>query len=72
MLTANWYAAGSIVAAILLMVIASETQLTDSVIIDGYLDALAWLIAGVTLTIVVSRAIFGPGKVTVVALSAES
>lgn len=65
MLTANWYAAGSIVAAILLMVIASETQLRNSTIIDSYLDAFAWLIAGVTLTIVVSRAVFGPGKVTV-------
>lgn len=64
MLTANWYAAGSIVIAILLIVITSETQLQDLTIIDGYLDALAWLIAGVTLTIVVARAIFGPGEVT--------
>jgi hypothetical protein len=65
MLTTNWYAAGSIVTAILLIVIASETQLRDSTIIDSYLDAFAWLIASVTLTIVVTRAVFGPGKVTV-------
>jgi Ion channel len=65
MLAQNWYAAGSIVAAILIIVVASETELRNSTIVDSYLDASAWLLAGVTLTVVVSRAVFGPGKVTV-------
>ena len=31
--------------------------------IDIYLDATAWLISGLTLAIVVARAVFAPGKV---------
>jgi Ion channel len=61
MLAANWLAAGSIVAAIALVVVASEVE---SSIVDAYLDAAAWLIAGMTLSAVVARAVFGPGKVT--------
>ncbi|MGC1279469.1 MAG: potassium channel family protein [Xanthobacteraceae bacterium] len=65
MLAANRVAAGSIVAAIILLVIASETELRESTLADTCLDTLAWLIAGVTLIAVVSRAVFGPGKVTI-------
>ncbi len=61
----NWFAAGSILTAIALIVVTSETELRDSTIVDGYLDATAWLIAGLTLTVVESRAVFGPGKVTI-------
>jgi hypothetical protein len=64
MVAANWYAMGSILAAIILVVVASEREFRDSSVIDAYLDSIAWLIAGVTLTAVVSRAVFGPGKVT--------
>jgi Ion channel len=60
----NWYAVGSILTAIALIVVASETQLRDATIIDSYLDATARLIAGVTLSLVEARAVFGPGKVT--------
>jgi len=62
MLAANLLAAGTIVCAIVLIVIASEIR--QSTIADAYLDAIAWLIAGITLSAVVARAVFGPGKVT--------
>jgi hypothetical protein len=65
MLAANRIAAGSIVAAIILLVIASETELRESTRADTFLDTLAWLIAGATLIAVVSRAVFGPGEVTI-------
>ena len=61
----NWFAAGSILTAIVLIVVASETQLRDATIIDGYLDAMAWLIAGITLSSVEARAVFGPGRITI-------
>ena len=64
MLAANRIAAGSIVAAIILLVIASETE-SEIARADTCLDTLAWLIAGATLIAVVSRAVFGPGKVTI-------
>ena len=61
MLAANWLAAGSIVVAIALVIVAAEVE---SATVDAYLDAAAWLIAGMTLSAVVARAVFGPGKVT--------
>jgi hypothetical protein len=64
MLAHNWVAAGSIVAAIILVLVASEREFRESSVIDAYLDSISWLIAGVTLSVVVSRAVFGPGKVT--------
>jgi hypothetical protein len=64
MLAHNWVAAGAIVAAILLVVVASEVEFRKSTIIEAYLDSTAWLIAGVTLSVVVARAVFGPGEVT--------
>lgn len=64
MLAANWVAAGSMVCAIVLIVIASEMEFRQSTVADAYLDAIAWLIAGITLSAVVARAVFGPGKVT--------
>lgn len=65
MLAANRVAAGSIVVAIIMLVIASEMELRESTLADTCLDTLAWLIAGVTLIAVVSRAVFGPGKITI-------
>ena len=64
MLAAHRLAAGSIVVAIVMLVVASEMEIRDSTIVDTSLDTIAWLIAGVTLIAVVSRAVFGPGKVT--------
>jgi Ion channel len=64
MLAANLLAAGLIVCAIFLIVIASEMEFRQSTVADAYLDAIAWLIAGITLSAVVARVVFGPGKVT--------
>ena len=64
MLLANWVAAGSIVFAIVLILVASEMEFRQSTVADAYLDLIAWLIAGITLSAVVARAVFGPGKVT--------
>ena len=65
MLAANWYAAGAMVVAIGLILVASEMEFRESTILDVYLDAVAWLIAGVTLSIVVARAVYSPGRVTI-------
>jgi hypothetical protein len=64
MLYTDWVAAGSIVIAIVMIVVSSEMELGQARLIDTLLDALAWLIAGLTLSVVVARAVFGPGKVT--------
>jgi len=64
MLAANWMAAGSILAAIVLILVAAEMEFRQPTLMDTFLDSLAWLIAGVTLSAVVARTVFGPGKVT--------
>jgi hypothetical protein len=64
MLAANRIAAGSIVISIILLVGASEVEIGQASRIDTFLDATAWIIAGVTLSAVVARAVFAPGKVT--------
>ena len=64
MLAANWVAAGSILAAIVLILVAAEMEFRQPTLMDTFLDSLAWLIAGVTLSAVVARTVFGPGKVT--------
>jgi hypothetical protein len=55
---------GAILVAIGSVVIATALELQQPSIVEVYLDALAWLIAGLTLTTVVARAVFAPGKVT--------
>ena len=64
MLAANWVAAGSIFAAIVMILVASEMEFRNHTLVDTLLDAIAWLIAGITLSVVVARTVFGPGKVT--------
>jgi len=49
--------------AVVLVVVATILRLRQPSAIDIYLDASAWLIAGLTLAIVVARAVFAPGKV---------
>jgi hypothetical protein len=61
MVSESSYASGAMLLAMLLLVIAAIRQ---GSMIDKYLDVLAWLIAGVTLSIVVSRAVFARGQVT--------
>jgi len=64
MLSADWVAAVSIVVAIVMIVVSSVIEFRQATVVDALLDAIAWLIAGLTLSTVVARAVFGPGKVT--------
>jgi|SRR5262245_35491622 len=54
----------AILVALILIVVTTLLRLRQSSVIDIYLDATAWLIAGLTLTIVVGHAVFAPGQVT--------
>jgi hypothetical protein len=54
----------TIVTAIALVVAATALRLRAPSVVDIYLDAAAWMIAGLTLCIVVARAVFAPGKVS--------
>jgi hypothetical protein len=54
----------AMLTAIALIVAATAMRLRQPSIVDLYLDAIAWMIAGVTLNIVVARAVFAPGRVT--------
>lgn len=61
--SASWVALMATLFAITLVVVATILRLRQPSVIDIYLDATAWLIAGVTLGTVVARAVFAPGKV---------
>jgi hypothetical protein len=50
--------------AIALIVAATVMRLRQPSFVDLYLDAIAWMISGVTLSYVVARAVFAPGRVT--------
>jgi hypothetical protein len=54
----------AILVAVALIILSTVLRLTQPSIADIYIDATAWLIAGLTLSIVVARAVFAPGKVT--------
>ena len=55
MVAANWYAVGAIVVAIAMMLEAAALESQQPTVADAYLDSLAWLIAGVTLSAVIAR-----------------
>jgi hypothetical protein len=57
-------ALASTLVAVSLVVTATVHRAWHPSIVDIYLDASAWMIAGVTLCIVVARAVFGAGRVT--------
>jgi hypothetical protein len=61
MVSESRFAVGAILAALALIFTAAIRQ---GSIVDKYLDVVAWLIAGLTLSSVVARAVFAPGKVT--------
>ena len=69
LVVAVFVVSGSVVAltttlfAVALVVVATILRLRQPSATDIYLDASAWLIAGLTLAIVVARAVFAPGKV---------
>ena len=47
-----------------LVVTAALLDFERSTRTDLYLDSAAWLIAGLALSVVVARAVFGPGRIT--------
>ena len=60
----NLFAVAPISLAIALVVAAALVDVDRASRIDLYLDAAAWLIAGLALSVVVARAVFGAGRVT--------
>jgi Ion channel len=60
----NLLVAASIAVAIVLVVAAALLDFERSPRTDLYLDSTAWLIAGLALSVVVARAVFGPGRIT--------
>jgi hypothetical protein len=57
-------AVAALLAAVALAVIATVLRIRQPSVVDLYLDATAWIIAGITLSIVTARAVFAPGRVT--------
>jgi Ion channel len=57
-------AVAATLVAVALTVIATLLRLRQPSHLDVYLEATAWLITGLTLIIVVTRAVFAPGRVT--------
>ena len=57
-------AVGAILLAIGLVIFAGMLRAQHPSDIDIFLDAMAWMILGVTLGVVVARAVFAPGRIT--------
>jgi hypothetical protein len=57
-------ALGSLLIAIALVAISMMVEFGQYSVVDSLLDAVAWLISGLTLSAVVARAVFAPGRVT--------
>jgi len=57
-------AVAALLVAIALVVIATVLRLRQPSVVDLFLDATAWTIAGLTLSFVVARAVFAPGPIT--------
>ena len=64
MYSRNLLVAAPIAVAISLVVTAALLDFEQSPRTDLYLDCAAWLIAGLALSVVVARAVFGPGRIT--------
>jgi ion channel len=59
----SWSAVAGILIAIALVAIATVMRLRQPSMVDVYMDAVAWLIASLTLAVVVARAVFAVGPV---------
>jgi hypothetical protein len=57
-------AVAALLVAIALVVIATVLRLRQPSVVDLFLDATAWTIAGLTLSFAVARAVFAPGPIT--------
>jgi hypothetical protein len=64
MVSGSAIAVAAILLAIALVGVATTLRIQQPSILDIYLDASAWLITGITLGVVVFRAVFAPGRVT--------
>jgi hypothetical protein len=60
----SWIAVAAVLTAVALIAVSTVMRLRQPSVVDIYLDATAWLITGLTLSIVVARAVFAPGQVT--------
>src|SRR5262249_15288487 len=49
---------------VIAVIVVVTAAIREGSLVDRYLDAFAWLIAGLTLSVTVARAVFSPGKVT--------
>src|SRR5271169_1586364 len=57
-------AVAGVLVAIALIVVATVLRLRQPSVVDVYLESSSWLISGLTLILVVARAVFAPGEVT--------
>jgi hypothetical protein len=57
-------ALGAILVAIALIVVAVALEFQRPSVVEIYLDTIAWLTAGLTLSSVVARSVFASGRVT--------
>lgn len=64
MVASNRLAVVLILVAIVLVIVASGMNWRQPSIVDKFIDDIAWLIAGLTLSVVVARSVFAPGRVT--------
>jgi hypothetical protein len=64
MVSANKIAVGLILVAIVLVIVAAIMGARQPSNVAKLLDDIAWLIGGLTLSVVVARAVFAPGRVT--------
>jgi hypothetical protein len=57
-------AVAAILVAVAMIVVATVLRMRQPSLLDVYVDAGAWMIIGLTLGFVVTRAVFAPGRVT--------
>ena len=57
------FAVASILSAITLIVVATVLRLRQPSLSEIFLDATAWLMSGLMLSVVVTRAVFAPGRI---------
>ncbi len=57
-------AVAAAVIALVMVIVATVLRLRHPSVLDVYLDAGAWLIIGLALGVVVTRAVFAPGRIT--------
>lgn len=59
----SWAALSAVLLSVLLIAVATILRLRHPSTLDIYMDATAWLVTGLTVAIVVARAVFAAGAV---------